>query len=413
MIVELVSTGTELLLGQIINTNAPFLAKQLNALGFDVLYQSVVGDNHERMSQVIERALARADIVITSGGLGPTQGDITKEVVAKIVNSSLVLHESSLKKIENFFSRRDLEMPANNKRQAMVPEHALIIENHNGTAPGIIVEYENKVIINLPGPPHELESMFIHSIAPYLQQRFGAQGVIASRVLHTCGISESLLEEEIKDIILEQDNPTIALLAKKGEIQIRLTAKATTQDEALILISELEHNITNRVGRYIFAINNETMETVVGRLLKNKNLTLALAESCTGGLVSSRITDIPGSSDYFIGSIICYSNQIKINEIGVPNAIIDCQGAVSEETAKAMAMGIRNKFKADIGVGITGIAGPGGATSIKPVGLVYAAIDGINGQRCAKYNFYGERTDIKYRTSQAVLDIIRKYVLAI
>lgn len=413
MIVELVSTGTELLLGQITNTNAPFLAKQLNALGFDVLYQSVVGDNRKRMSQVIETALARADIVITSGGLGPTQGDITKEVVAGIVNRPLVLHEPSLKKIECYFSHRHLEMPANNKRQAMVPESALIVGNDKGTAPGVIVEYDNKVIINLPGPPHELEPMFTHSIAPYLQQRFGTQGVIVSRMLHTCGISESLLEEEIKDIILEQGNPTIALLAKKGEIQIRLTAKATTQDEALILISELEQHITNRVGRYIFAINNQTMETVVGGLLKNKSLTLALAESCTGGLVSSRITDIPGSSDYFIGSIICYSNQIKLDEIGVPAEIIDCQGAVSEETARAMAMGIRNKFKANIGVGVTGIAGPGGATSMKPVGLVYIAIDGDNGQSCAKYNFYGERTDIKYRTSQAVLDIIRKYVLAI
>ncbi|MDD4600793.1 putative competence-damage inducible protein [bioreactor metagenome] len=413
MIVELISTGTELLLGQIINTNVAFLAKQLNSLGFNVLFQSVVGDNRDRMGQVINTAISRADIIITSGGLGPTQGDITKEITARMLNRSLILHEPSLEKIKTYFSHRQINMPENNKRQAMIPEGALVIDNERGTAPGIICEYDNKVIINLPGPPHELEWMFSHSIAPYLVKKFGIQGVIVSKVLHVSGIGESSLEEEIKEFIVAQDNPTIALLVKKGEIQVRLTAKAAGQEQAIALISKLEERIRQRVGQYIFAVDDETMESVVGELLKKKKLSIAIAESCTGGLVSSRVTDIAGSSDYLIGSIVCYSNQIKVDEVGVPFQIITDYGAVSEETAKAMAIGIRNKFKADIGVGITGIAGPGGATDTKPVGLVYVAIDGVNDLDCVKYNFSGERTNIKYRTSQAALDIIRRYTLTI
>lgn len=413
MIVELVSTGTELLLGQIINTNAPFLAKQLNEIGFSVLFQSVVGDNRERMEHVLKVALSRADIIITSGGLGPTQGDITKEITAKVLDCPLILDERSLLRIKNYFENRQLTMPESNIKQAMIPEGALVIDNERGTAPGIICEHNEKIIINLPGPPSELEHMFVYSIKPYLIKKFGTQGTIVSKILHTFGISESLLEEEIKELITNQKNPTIALLAKKDEIQIRLTAKASTKDQALNLISILEKQIRKVVGQYIFAVDGETMESVVGGLLKEKRLSLALAESCTGGLISSRITDIPGSSEYLIGSIVCYSNKIKINEINVPFEMINQYGAVSRETAQAMASGIKNRFKADIGIGVTGIAGPGGATDLKPVGLVYVAIDGFKGCICKKYNFNGERVDIKYRTSQAVLDIIRRYVLNI
>ncbi|MGI6092326.1 MAG: nicotinamide-nucleotide amidohydrolase family protein [Negativicutes bacterium] len=213
--------------------------------------------------------------------------------------------------------------------------------------------------------------------------------------------------------MVNQTNPTLALLAKKGEIQIRITAQAETKEQALSLIADIEKRIRGIVGQYIFAVDGETMEAVVSELLKKKKLSLALAESCTGGLVSSRLTDISGSSDYLIGSIVCYSNEIKVNEVSVPRAIIENYGAVSLETAKAMAIGIKNKFKADVGVGVTGIAGPGGATDLKPVGLVYVAIDGVKGSLCEKYNFSGDRVDIKYRTSQAVLDIIRRYALTI
>lgn len=413
MIVELISTGTELLLGQIINTNAAFLAKQLNSLGFNVFFQSVVGDNRERMANVIRTAMSRADIIITTGGLGPTQGDITKEVTAEVLTRPLVLHAPSLEEIKKYFAHRQTNMAPNNRRQAMIPEGSIVVKNERGTAPGVICEYGNKIIINLPGPPHELEWMFSQSITPYLTNKFGGQGVIASKILHASGIGESTLEEEIKELIINQNNPTIALLVKKGEIHIRLTARAQTQDQANELILKIEKDIREKVGQYIFGADNETMELVVGELLKNKKLTIALAESCTGGLVSSRITDIAGSSEYLIGSTVCYSNKVKINEVGVPVQIINKHGAVSEETAKAMAVGIRNKFGVDIGVGVTGIAGPGGATETKPVGLVYMAISSENGLECNKFIFSGERTDIKYRTSQAVLDLIRRYVSTI
>lgn len=410
MIVEIVTTGTELLLGQITNTNAPYLACQMNKLGFNVLYQSTVGDNRERMMQVITTALSRADIVITSGGLGPTQGDITKEICAQAFNLKLYLHEPSNNRIKCFFSNRHAPMPESNLRQAMVPEGSVILINERGTAPGIILEKDNKVIINLPGPPHELEYMFEHSVIPYLQKRYGSQGTIVSRVLHTYGIGESALEEKIADLITTQTNPTIALLARPGEVIIRLTAKGSNESIAKQLIDELQLTIIPRISEYIFGFDDNNMETTVGQDLLNKKLSLALAESCTGGLITSRLTDIPGSSNYLCGSIVCYSNEVKIQHIGVDRDIIREHGAVSQETAIAMATGIRQKFKTSLGVGVTGIAGPGGATSEKPVGLVYIAIDGPSGHRCYKHQFIGHRTEIKFRASQATLDMIRHYV---
>ena len=410
MIVEIVSTGTELLLGQIVNTNAAYLARKLNSLGFHVLYQSTVGDNRERMTQVLATALARADIVITSGGLGPTQGDITKEVSAGLLNKPLILHEPSLERIRCFFRQRNLPMPDNNVRQAMVPEGAIVVDNERGTAPGVILEEGEKTIIHLPGPPHELELMFERSIVPYLIRRFGEQGIIVSRVLRTYGIGESTLEEKIRDFILNQSNPTIALLARNGEIHVRLTAKGASAMEANELIMRLENQLRQYIDQYIFGVDEESLEIVVGRLLQEKGMTLALAESCTGGLVSSRITDVPGSSVYLTGAIVCYSNQIKIDSVGVPAEILERYGAVSKETACYMAQGIRGKFKTDLGVGITGIAGPGGATATKPVGLVYIAVDGPAGCDCQEYRFFGERTGIKHRTALAALNQLRLYV---
>lgn len=413
MIVEIINTGTELLLGQIINSNAPYLAKKLNELGFSVLFQTTVGDNRERMSQALRTALSRADIIITSGGLGPTQGDITKEVTAQVVNRPLYLHEPSAARIKCFFDERHMEMTNNNLRQAMMPQGAIIVDNDCGTAPGAILEIENKTIIHLPGPPHELKRMFKHSIIPYLKERFGFQGTIVSRVLHTYGLGESALEEKIKAFILAQDNPTIALLARNGEIIIRLTAKGTTESEACQLIARLEKQIRDQIEEYIFGVDAETMEEVAGRMLATRKLTLSLAESCTGGLVTSRITDVAGSSDYLIGSIVCYSNKVKLENVGVPEDLLAQYGAVSQETAVSMATNIRMKFATDIGVGITGIAGPGGATSEKPVGLVFIAISGPAGTQCHQYNFTGERVYIKHRVAQTTLNILRQYILGL
>jgi nicotinamide-nucleotide amidase len=411
VIVELVSTGTELLLGQIVNTNAVFLANRLNEIGFDVLYQTTVGDNRSRMAAVFETALARADIVITSGGLGPTQGDITKEVSANLLNIPLIMHQPSLKRIADFFKRRQIPMAENNQRQALVPEGAIIVDNERGTAPGIIIESKEKTVIHLPGPPTELEYMFMKSIKPYLQQRFGQQGIIVSKVLRAYGLGESSLEEAIKDYILSQSNPTIALLVRSGEVIVRLTAKAPTAEAATLLIATLENNIRNRIGDYIFGINDDTLEEVVGKLLTEKQLSVALAESCTGGLVTSLLTDVAGSSAYLKGSIVCYSNEVKMKAIGVDQATLEKYGAVSEETALQMAVGARKIFHTAIAVGITGIAGPGGATDTKPVGLVFIAVDGPLGTKCYEYHFIGQRKEIKHSTALAALNQLYRYAL--
>ena len=410
MIVEIITTGTELLLGQILNTNSQYLSQKLNDLGFNVLFHSTVGDNKNRMAQVFSTALGRADIIITSGGLGPTQGDITKEVSAALLNRPLELDDASLDKIRDFFVSRNRSMPDNNLRQAMIPKGAIIVPNDCGTAPGIIIEDGSKTIIHLPGPPKELQCMLDNHISAYLTTRFGIQGVIVSRVLHTIGIGESSLEEQIKDLILNQSNPTIALLARKGEVVVRLTARATSMSEANSLVCELEQKINERIAPHIWGVDNDTLEEIVGTMLMKHGLTLSLAESCTGGLVTHRITDISGSSSYLIGSIVCYSNDIKNQHLEVPANTLKVTGAVSQETAEYMATGIKRKFNTSVGIGITGIAGPLGATPSKPVGTVYIAIDGPNGICCQGYHLHGQRTDIKYQTSQITLNMLREYL---
>jgi len=413
MIIEIISTGTELLLGQIVNTNAPYLARRLNELGFDVLFQSTVGDNRERMTQVLSVALARADVIITTGGLGPTQGDITKEVTAALLGRKLYLHEPSLDHIKCFFTRRNLNMSDNNLRQAMIAEGALVLKNSFGLAPGTVVETEKNTVIHLPGPPYEMEGMFEQEVAPYLIQRFGDQGVIFSKTLRSFGLGESALEEEIKDLIKAQNNPTIALLVRGGEITVRITAKASDQQSAQKLIDDMEQKIRSRIDKYVFGINDETQELVTGRLLAAKKLTVALAESCTGGLVTNRLTDIPGSSEYLTGSVVCYSNAAKISAVGVPASTLEEFGAVSSQAAQAMASGIRNLFASDIGIGITGIAGPGGATDDKPVGLVFIALADKKAMQCHQYNFIGDRMAIKQRTANTALSLIRQHINAL
>ena len=413
MIVEIISTGSELLLGQIINTNTPFLSQKLNNLGFDVVYHSTVGDNKKRMKQVLSNALQRANIIITSGGLGPTQGDITKEVTSELLDRTLVLDDASVNNIKLFFEKRQLVMSENNLRQGMIPAGAIIIKNECGTAPGVIIELESNTIIHLPGPPHELEWMFEHAVVPYLNKRFALQGAIVSKILHTYGIGESLLEDKIKDFIISQSNPTIALLANKGEVIIRLTAKSETATKAQLLIAELEKQLRQQIADYIWGLDNDTIEANIGKILTQKQLTLALAESCTGGLITSRITDISGSSNYLMGSIICYTNKIKTDFVGIPLQIIIDHGAVSHQTAVLLATNIRQNFTATIGMGITGIAGPNGATPTKPVGTVFIAIDGPLGIQCKEYTFNGQRTDIKYRISQAALHMLRQYTLSL
>lgn len=402
MKVEIISTGTELLLGEIVDTNSKFLATKLNELGFDVFYQTTVGDNYERMKQVIQQAYNRADIVITSGGLGPTQGDITKKVTADFLKRDLLLDEKIKKQLQNFFLSRNITMPENNLKQAMVIQNALILGNDIGTAPGMFVEDNDKVVINLPGPPSELQSMFNNHLAPLLLEKFGKQGIIHSLTLKCFNIGESTVAEKLYDLIKNQSNPTIAIYARNGEILIRLTAKAENKITAEKLLNDLAKEIKQRIVE-IYGSNEDTLSSVLGALLKEKNLTISLAESCTGGLVSSLITDVNGSSSYFLGSVISYSNDAKVALINVDNNTLTAVGAVSHEVAKQMAEGVKNKFATDIGIGITGIAGPEGGTKEKPVGTVYVAITIKNVTQVYKFSFSGERKYIKLRTAKMAL----------
>ncbi len=410
MIVELITTGSELLLGEIVNTNSAYLSSALNQAGFDVVYHSTVGDNRTRMQSVMKIALERADMVITSGGLGPTLGDITKETMADLLGLSLIMHEPSLDKIKCFFAHRHAHMPVNNQKQAMVPEGSYVLNNSCGTAPGIVIHHNGKIIVHLPGPPHELKAMVQEQLLPYLCKHYRQEAVIVSRELHTYGWGESTVDEKLRDILLAQSNPTVALLARPGEILVRITAKANNTTIAENLIDNMEQQIRARLGNAIFSTDNKTMEEVVAEILFAQQNTIALAESCTGGLVTSRLTDVRGASAYLIGSVVCYSNVIKEKQIGVPHQILLDHGAVSEPTARAMAEGIRRLNNTNIGVGVTGIAGPDGGTPEKPVGTVYIAVAGAHETTCRLCHFTGNRTTIKRLVSQAVLNEIRNYL---
>lgn len=410
MIVELITTGSELLLGEIVNTNSAYLSSALNRVGFDVVYHTTVGDNKKRMQDVMKIALSRADMVITSGGLGPTLGDITKETMAELLGTELILHEPSLAKIKCFFAHRHAHMPTNNQKQAMIPRGAYVLNNSCGTAPGVVLEHDGKVIIHLPGPPHELKRMVEDELIPYLSTHHRQDAVIVSRELHTYGWGESTVDEKLRDILLTQSNPTVALLARDGEILVRITAKASTRSSAQELIDALESDIRSRLGNTIFATDNQTMEEVIADALLTQKKTIALAESCTGGLVSSCLTDVAGASAYLLGSVVSYSNEVKEKELGVSADTLATYGAVSEPTARQMAEGIRNRIGTDLGVGITGIAGPSGGTEDKPVGTVYIAVSGEQGTIVKLYHFSGSRTTIKRLVKQAALNEIRNYL---
>lgn len=411
MIVEIVTTGSELLLGQIVNTNAAYMSSRLNDLGFDVLYQTTVGDNHDRMKAVLEHALSRADIVITSGGLGPTQGDITKEVSAEIFGRKMKLHEESKRRMDERFAQRHVVWTENNLRQVTLPEGAEVFLNYNGIASGVVLENNGKYLINLPGPPSEMKDMFERSLRPFLKRKFGFKHVIVSKILNTMGLGESLLETEIKDLILAQSNPTLALLIRPAGVIIRITAKADTRQQAEALIADMENKIRQRVDKYIYAVNDEKLEEVVAKLLKDNCLKVACAESCTGGMLAQRLTSVPGSSAYMDGSIVTYSNDIKTSFLSVDENLLKTKGAVCAEVAGQMAEGVMQTMGAHLGIGITGIAGPSGGSETKPVGLVYIAVAGKYGTQVTENYFSGERDKIRYSATQQALSMLRHYIM--
>ncbi|MBO6235198.1 MAG: competence/damage-inducible protein A [Schwartzia sp.] len=410
MIAELVTTGSELLLGQIVNTNAAYMAQELNRMGVDVCFQTTVGDNRVRMKEVLTHALSRADLVITSGGLGPTRGDITKEVSAEVMGRTMARNEECVARLKAHFARLGREMTENNLRQAMIPEGAHIFVNQAGTAPGVALEKDGKLLVNLPGPPSEMKDMFQRSLAPYLVEKYGISSIIYSRVLHTYGIGESMLETKIDDLILAQKNPTLALLVRPTGVIIRITAKAENEAAAEALIAPVEKEIRERLGSLVYGADEEKMEEIVGKELLENKLTVAAAESCTGGLVASRLTDVAGSSGYVKGGIVSYTDEVKANTLGVPREILAEYGAVSEPTARAMAEGARKVLGADVAISTTGLAGPGGGTEKTPVGTVFIAASGVSGTVAEKHSFTGTRGQVKFRASQAALALLRKYI---
>ncbi len=402
---EIISVGTEILLGDILNTNAQFLAKELASLGIDVYHQSVVGDNEDRLLKLFEESLNRSDIVITTGGLGPTKDDLTKEIAAKYFGQELVFHENSWQKIKLYFEKLGKKPSINNKKQAYFPKEAIILENNNGTAPGAILKKDKKTIIVLPGPPKEMKLMYEESVKPYLKDL--SEEIMVSKTLKFCGIGESSLEDVLIDLIRQQSNPTIAPYAKESEVTLRITAKAKNYKEAMNLINPVVLEIQDRVGKYLYSIDNKNLEDVLVEELIKNNLTISVAESCTGGMVSSTLINYPGVSSVFMEGCVTYSNDAKIKSLNVKKETLDKFGAVSKETAMEMAKGIADRYKTNIGISTTGIAGPEGGSDDKPVGLVYFGIY-INGKLIYKrYIFNGDRQQIRLRATKTLLNDLR------
>lgn len=368
---EIIAVGTEILLGDIMNTHAQFLAKELAALGFDLHFQSVVGDNRERLVSSLKESLDRSDIVVLTGGLGPTNDDLTKETACELLGENMELNQEALDRIRRYFSRRGQEMPENNIKQAMLPPGCTVFFNDYGTAPGAAIEKNGKCVILLPGPPRELIPMFQEQVRPYLQ-KFSNSNIL-SHTLTAFGIGESAIAEKLGRI-LENPNPTVALYAKDGEVQIRVTAKAATAELADGIIMPMIQEITHRLGDYIYGVDAPNIHSVVIGLLREQRMMIATAESCTGGMLSQKLTEITGASEVFEFGVASYSNRIKEKILGIPKEIIDRCGAVSSEVAMLMAIGAQREGNADIGVGITGIAGPGGGTAENPVGRVYVGV---------------------------------------
>ena len=410
MKVEVINTGTELLLGDILNTNFQYLSRRLNSMGFDVLFQTTVGDNPERMKQVLEQAMTRADIIITSGGLGPTRGDITKEVVMEVCHTEAYLDLDTWGRIDAFFRRKGTCAPANNDKQAYVPIGAEVLQNDVGTAPGLWLDYGGKTFIILPGPPSELTDVCEKQLWPRLQQRFSKQGIILSRVLHLRGIGESKVAASIDNLITNQSNPTIAIYARNGEIIIRMTAKAETADKANILLDKCEQELRGYLDNYIYGVDDDTLAAALGKLLVAKGRTISFAESCSGGLASSLITDVAGSSEYLLGSVVTYTNMAKNKLINVQQDTLERYGAVSRETACEMAVGVRRLLGSDYGVSITGNAGPG-ASEDKPVGLVYIAMATEDAIYCQEHHYTSTRTENKLKIALTAISMVIDKIL--
>ncbi len=407
---EIVSVGTELLLGQIVDTDAAYLARVLSQYGVSVYRRVTIGDNHDRLLAVLREAFEQNDVVFTIGGLGPTMDDISRETLAEAMGDTLHRDEGIADGLRQFFAKRGMSVLESNLRQAYVPDHGRAIDNPNGTAPGVLIEMGGKTGIALPGPPNEFVPMVDNQIIPWLAARTGGR-TIRSRVLRVCGMGESVAEDRLKDL-MASEAPTVAPYAKTGEVHLRVTARESSAEAADALIEPMVARIIERLGDHVYAFDDETLEAAVVKLLTAHGLTLAVCESCTGGLLGSRITDVPGSSAAFLGGAITYTNEAKTDLAGVPPELVAEHGAVSPEVACAMADGVRRRFGADYGIGITGVAGPDGGTAEKPVGLVYIAVADSDRTAADRCLFFGQRRDVRVRATQAALVQLRTRILS-
>lgn len=406
---EILSVGTEILLGDIVNTNAQYLSERFANLGINIFYQTVVGDNEDRLYNTYSRAFEKSDIVIVTGGLGPTEDDLTKEVGAKYFNKKLILDEQSMELLNKRFELMGIEATKNNIKQAYFPEGSKIIKNDNGTAPGCIIEENNKVLIMLPGPPKEMKPMFENYIVPYLKSK--QDSVLVSKVLRVSSIGESKMETLVKDLIDKQNNPTIAPYAKDNESMLRITARAVNEIEALKLIEPVIKAIKERLGDNIYGEDEDSLESVLAQLLIKKNMTIAVAESCTGGLLSATLVNYAGISKVFMDGVVTYSNEAKMKRLGVRGDTLDKYGAVSSQVATEMAEGIAKTANTNIGLSTTGIAGPDGGTLEKPIGLVYIGMY-LNGvTKTKQLNLVGSREKIRNKTVAVILDWLRRELL--
>lgn len=399
---EHIGIGSEILLGQINNSHARTISLAFAHEGFFLYHHSAVGDNLRRIATLFRQASERSNVIVVTGGLGPTQDDLTREALASFLGKSLVMSPSALAEVESFFAGRGRPMPEENKKQALLIEGGVHLPNPNGTAPGQYVEASGVHYFLLPGPPLEMRPMLVDHVIPMLKKLFPSEQVLVSRTLHFCGIGESSVDEQIPHL-LSLENPTVAPLASEGEMMLRITARASSDEEAKRLILPIETELRSQFPEYIYGVDDDSLPSAVGDVLRFNQATLAVAESCTGGLLSSMITAVPGASEYFYGGAITYQNDVKQNVLGVHEHTLLVHGAVSSQTAEEMAEGVRKLCHTTYGISVTGIAGPNGGTEAKPVGLVYVAIAGPSGCESFRLQLRGSREQIRLRSAKQVL----------
>ena len=410
---EIIAVGTELLLGHTVNTNAAWLSRLLAGLGIHCFHQTVVGDHPARIRAALQAARARADLVILTGGLGPTVDDVTAAAVAHVLHRPMVHHPALARAMRDRFRRRHVRRPAGNARQAWLPHGARPLPNALGTAPGFVVADGDGWIAALPGVPAEMEAMALRSLVPWVRARRMGRGLVRSRTLKIAGQLESAVNVRVRRWLRMRPPVTVGIYAQPGEVHLRIMAAARTGRAAQRAIARVEAPLRARLGRDCFGADEETLESVVGRWCRQRRCTLAVAESCTGGLVTDRLTDVPGSSAYVRAGVVAYSSDVKQRWLGVPSRVLARHGAVSAPVARAMAQGVRIFAGSDLGVSVTGIAGPTGATRAKPVGVVFIALADGRRTRVQRHDFLGNRRSIKRQSSQAALDLLRRHLLAL